>query len=133
MKAPKGEELYEIGINRPVFCSSEAEPFPARSVTDGKWDTCWRPAGMEGGEWVMVDLEGTKEIKEIRITFAGIVKGEFEVSLSKDRTQFERIFASGERPALTHLTLNPSLTTARYVRIRFLEEAAGVCKMEIWA
>ncbi len=131
MKAPKGEELYEIGINRPVFCSSESEQFPARSVTDGQWDTCWRPVGSEGGEWVMVDMEGTKEVKEIRITFAGIVKEEFEVSLSKDRLRFERIFASGTRPALTHLTLNPNLTTARYVRIRFLEEAAGVCKMEI--
>lgn len=133
MKAPKGEKLYEIGENRPVFCSSAAEQFPARSITDGSWDTCWRPADTKDGAWIMVDMEGTKEIREIRIAFAEMVYGEFEVSLSKDREGFEVIFESGKRPALTHLTLTPHDSMARFIRLRFLEQAAGVCRMEILA
>lgn len=130
MGAPKREERYEIGINRPVFCSSAAEQFPARNVTDGSWDTCWRPAEEGNGEWIMVDMEGTKEIREIRIVFAEMAYGEFEVSVSKDREGFERIYSSGKRPALTDLTLM-SNCQARFIRLRFLEQAAGVRRVEI--
>ncbi len=133
MKAPKGEKLYEIGINRPVFSSSAAEKFPARSVTDGSWDTCWCPAEKRDGEWIMVDMEGTKEIREIRITFAEMVHGEFEVALSGNREGFEVLYASGERPELTHLTLKPQDKEARFIRIRFLEQAVGIRRMEILA
>lgn len=133
MKAPEREGLFEIGINRPVFCSSAAEQFPARSVTDGSWDTCWRPAEADSEAWIMVDMEGTKEIREIKVVFAEIVHGEFEISVSKDREGFKVIYTSGKRPELTDLTLTLQESRARFIRIRFFGETAGVCRMDIMA
>lgn len=133
MKAPKGEKLFEIGVNRPVFASSAKEQFPARSITDGSWETCWRPAEAEDGAWIMVDMEGTKEIREIGIAFEEMVYGEFEIALSKDRKEYDRVYDSGERPALTHLTVNLRDKEARYVRILFKGQAVGIRRVAILA
>ena len=72
MGPPPRQALDEIGLYRPVFASGEDPQCPAKNVTDGQWETCWKPASPEAGQWVMVDLEGTKDVEGIHVVFRGI-------------------------------------------------------------
>lgn len=139
--APKPKELHQISIYRPVFFSSEKAGEEARNVVDGREETFWHcetpgePLMLEGKgycNWLMVDLEGTKEIKEINFTFEKMIYTEFAVALSEDRKNMRKIYQSGERPALTHLSLKAEERT-RYICLLLTGSETGVRKIDIYA
>ena len=132
MGAPEKKRRYEIALNRPVFCSSALEEFPARNVTDGSYQTCWRAASQESGEWIMVDLEGTKKVERLCIDFADVVKGNIQIQLSDDRKQFRNIYVSDKSDVSTGLEFSFIDTQTRYIRLLYLDKPAGVCKIEVW-
>ena len=116
-----------------MFASGEAPQCPAKNVTDGQWETCWKPASPEAGQWVMVDLEGTKDVEGIHVVFRGMVQHAVEVALSHTREDFRTIYNSGERPAVTDVSLDNLGQQARFIRVRFPGETTPICKIEVFA
>lgn len=133
MGAPKRIGLDEIGVYRPVFCSSESPEHLAKSVTDGEVETSWLPASQEEGQWVMVDLEGSKDFAEVHVSFTQMVQEEVEISLSDDREHFRQIFSSGSRPETTDFVLSGLGERARFIRVRFTGKAYPVRAVKIYA
>ena len=133
MGAPKRIGLDEIGVYRPVFCSSESPEHLAKSVTDGEGETSWLPASQEEGQWVMVDLEGSKDFAEVHVSFTQMVQEEVEISLSDDREHFRQIFSSGSRPETTDFVLSGLEERARFIRVRFTGKAYPVRAVKIYA
>ena len=133
MGPPPRQALDEIGLYRPVFASGEDSQCPAKNVTDGQWETCWKPASPEAGQWVMVDLEGTKDVEGIHVVFRGMVQHAVEVALSHTREDFRTIYNSGERPAVTDVSLDNLGQQARFIRVRFPGETTPICKIEVFA
>jgi beta-galactosidase len=133
MAPPPRQALDEIGLYRPVFASGEDPQCPAKNVTDGQWETCWKPASPEAGQWVMVDLEGTKDVEGIHVVFRGMVQHAVEVALSHTREDFRTIYNSGERPAVTDVSLDNLGQQARFIRVRFPGETTPICKIEVFA
>ena len=82
--------------------------------------------------WLMIDLEGTKEIKEINFTFEKIIYTEFAVALSDDRKNLRKIYQSGKRPALTYLSLKAEERT-RSICLLLTGSETGVRKIDIYA
>ncbi|MGI6255868.1 MAG: discoidin domain-containing protein [Acutalibacter sp.] len=130
--APKRIGLDEIAVYRPVFCSSESPEHLAKSVTDGEGSTSWLPGSQESGQWVMVDLEGSKDFAEIHLSFTQMVQEEFIVSLSDDREHFRQIFSSGARPETTDFVLSGLGERARFIRLSFPGKAYPVRAIGIY-
>lgn len=126
MAMPEAGESFNIGINRPVFASSAHPGFPARSVTDGNRDTCWRAASNQPGEWIMVDLEGEKPVDRAGIYFGEITSNPYEISISKDRVHFEVITASIGKAVNSFLDINLAGKNLRYLRMKFPEEPFAI-------
>ena len=122
-----------ISLNRPVFCSSAHKEHPGKNVTDGSFNTFWYPAEEETGGWILVDLEGTKEVKSITLEFNAVMNGVYELALSDDRKEFRQIYLAREGDANSFLTVHLSSERARFVRARFPGEAVGIVKIEVMA
>lgn len=129
--APRRDHMNNIGINRPVFCSSAMEEYPARNVVDGDHATLWRAASDAAGEWVLVDLEGTKEIREVCVVFESVTNAVYEIALSDDRKQYRRIYVSEAGDFNSFVTVPLDHTKARYVRVRFMGEWAAIVSVSV--
>ena len=128
---PKYERLSNIGKNRPVFFSSAKQEHPALNVTDDRYETFWIPDTDAPGEWVLVDLEGTKEIKEVTVVFAGITNALYEIALSDDRQEYHTIYVSGENDNNSSVTYPLKDTKARYIRVRFVNKPVPIVKINV--
>ncbi|WP_417297123.1 glycoside hydrolase family 2 protein [Eisenbergiella porci] len=131
--APERKQLSNISLNRPVFCSSAHKEHPGKNVTDGSFNTFWYPAEEETGGWILVDLEGTKEVKSITLEFNAVMNGVYELALSDDRKEFRQIYLAREGDANSFLTVHLSSERTRFVRVRFPGEAVGIVKIEVMA
>lgn len=131
--APERKQLSNISLNRPVFCSSAHKEHPGKNVTDGSFNTFWYPAEEETGGWILVDLEGTKEVKSITLEFNAVMNGVYELALSDDRKEFRQIYLAREGDANSFLTVHLSSERSRFVRVRFPGEAVGIVKIEVMA
>ena len=131
--APQRERLWDIAVDRPVFCSSEASGHPARNVVDGTWESWWHPEGEAAGEWLQIDLEGTKEIRRLRLSFTELVRERYEIALSDDGLSYRELYLSKKGDMNSFLELTVHGEKARYVRLRFLSRPSGVNKLEILA
>lgn len=131
--APEREALCNIGISRPVFYSSAQKEHPGRNITDGEADTFWCPETEEADSWILVDLEGTKEISQVAVVFTRVVSEPFEIALSDDRVQFRQKYLAKEGNANSFLTVKLHQEKARYVRVRFPGRPSGIISMEILA
>lgn len=130
--APEREKRYNIAPDRPVFCSSEAEAHPARNVTDAAGEDFWYPARQDAGEWLLVDLEGSKEMEEVTVVFTEVVNEAYEIALSDDREEFRTVYHSEGGDANSFLTVHLHGERARYVQLLFPNLPAAVLRMEIW-
>lgn len=128
---PIREQTSDIGKNRPVFCSSGSEENPARNVTDGDYGTCWKPCADTFGEWVLVDLEGTKEVREVCVVFGQVTNVLYEIALSDDRKHYRTIYQSGREDYNSFVSLPLEYTKTRYVRVLFPKEAEAVVRIII--
>ncbi len=131
--APERKRLDDIGINRPVFCSSAQAEHPARNVTDGSFQTCWLPQDDTPGQWILVDLEGTKEMQEIVIFFEGIVQERYEVAVSDDRKVFHKILESEKGNTTSDVSIRMNGEKYRYIQISYPEKAAGIILVRVMA
>ncbi|MCI9664814.1 MAG: beta-galactosidase [Lachnospiraceae bacterium] len=131
MGAPKRERMWDIAVNRPVFSSSAAPEHPGRNVVDGTWSSWWHPARETAGEWIQVDLEGTKEIRRLRLSFTELVRESYEIALSDDGLSYRELYLSGEGDVNSFLELTVHDEKARYVRLCFRGRPSGVNKFEI--
>ena len=66
-----------------------------------------------GGNVYCEDVEG------IHVVFRGMVQHAVEVALSHTREDFRTIYNSGERPAVTDVSLDNLGQQARFIRVRF--------------
>lgn len=131
--APWKKEMYDIAIDRPVFCSSADPVHPGRNIVDGSEETWWYPEKEREGEWILVDLEGSKEIKRIDLSFTDIAGRAFEIGISDDKINFKNIYVSEATDEKSFLELNLSNLRARYVRIFFKGKPIKMKKVELWA
>lgn len=129
--ARKKKDIYDIAINRPIACSSASSGHLGKNVTDAQLDTWWFPIKTEAGEWVQVDLEGSKEILRLGISFIEPINERFEIECSDDGQDYRSIYISNKES--TFLELNLDNVKTRYVRIRFCGKPVGVSKIELWA
>lgn len=130
---PERKRYFNIAINRPVFYSSADLEHPGRNITDGVWETWWYPAKTEAGQWAQIDLEGTKEVKKLSVSFTEVVSDGFEIAFSDDGENYRDIYTSKKGDADSFLDQNLYNEKTRYVRIRFSGKPAGVNKLELWA
>ena len=140
-EAPKREQLNQISMYRPVFFSSERVGNEARNIADGSEGTFWhcgdseKPIQLEGTEyphWLMLDLEGTKEIREINLAFEDMIYTKFAVALAEDRGNLKQVYVSDKRPVLTHLTLKME-EQSRYICLLLSDKEPSVRKMDVYA
>lgn len=129
---PEREKLFDIAIDRPVFYSSANLEHPGKNLTDGTWETWWYPASEEAGEWIQVDLEGTKEVKKLGVFFQDVVNDGFEIALSDDGESYRNVYVSEKGNADSFLNINLHHEKTRYVRVRFSGKPVGVNKLELW-
>ena len=80
-----------------------------------------------GGNIYCEDVEG------IHVVFQGMVQHAVEVALSHSREDFRTIYNSGERPAVTDVSLDNLGQQARFIRVRFPGETTPICKIEVFA
>ena len=131
MGMPVRDHLNDIGRNRPVFFSSAREDSPARNIVDGEYGTCWQADREEPGEWVMVDLEGSKEVAEVGIVFPRVAKVAYVVELSDDQKQYETVYLSREDDCNSFVTLPLERRKTRYIRIRFPGKPVAVACVSV--
>lgn len=128
---PKRDSLSDIGINRPVFCSSASGEHPARNVTDGSYESFWKADGESDGEWILVDLEGTKEIKEVGVVFGNVTNEIYEIALSDNRRDYRTIYVSHNADYNSFVMVSLEETNARYVRVLFPGKSEAVVKVSV--
>lgn len=128
---PERDSLSDIGINRPVFCSSASDEHPARNVVDGTYESFWKANSESSGEWIVVDLEGTKEIMEICVVFKEVINEIYEIALSDNRKDYRTIYVSGDTDYNSFVTVPLAQTKARYVRIYFPGKSEAVAKVAV--
>lgn len=129
MGMPERNTLSDIGLNRPVFCSSASDEHPARNVADGNIENFWTAGCNSDGEWIMVDLEGTKEIREVCVVFREVVNQIYEIALSDNRADYRTIYVSGDKDYNSFVAVPLEQTKARYVRICFPGKSVAVARV----
>lgn len=128
---PERESLSDIGINRPVFCSSASDEHPARHAVDGNYENFWKANCESYGEWIMVDLEGTKEIKEICIVFKEVINEIYEIALSDNREEYQTIYTSSDTDYNSFIAIPLEQTKTRYVRVYFPGKNVAITRITI--
>ena len=129
---PKYSKSFNIGVSRPVFTSSEQTDFAARNVTDPSSTKPWRATAMQQGEWIMVDLEGSKPINRAEVVFEEVNNNPYEISVSSNGVEFEVIALSKDRAVNSFLDISLAGKSFRYFRILFPEEAATITKIKLF-
>lgn len=128
---PERDSLSDIGINRPVFCSSASNEHPARNVVDGNYESFWQANCESDGEWIMVDLEGAKEIREICVVFREVINEIYEIALSDNRRDYRTIYVSGNADYNSFVTVPLEQTKARYVRVCFPGKSKAIARVSV--
>jgi beta-galactosidase len=126
MQPPSTDKSVSIGVDRPVFASSFHPDYPSRNATDGDWQTHWRPAEEKAGEWIMIDLEGTKKVSRADIIFEKINSEAFEISTSNDGSNFSTVAISEDGSINSFLNINLTGKSIRYLRIKFPKKPVGI-------
>ncbi len=132
MQPPYADRSFSIGTHRPVFASSSQTDYPSRNVTDGSYETYWRPEEENEGAWIMVDLEGSKTVSRADIIFEKTHGETFEISTSDDRKSFNTIFASNDGRINSFLTLDLSGKQVRYLRVKFISKPTGIRMIDLF-
>ncbi|MBD2848124.1 beta-galactosidase [Paenibacillus sp. IB182496] len=133
---PRADAPADIALHRPVFCSSQAADSPAMHVTDARAATCWRPASGAAGEWLAVDLEGTKQASLAHVTL-DLTPEEgwppLELACSSDGRQYAPLPGVQRDDASVSVSVALPAEGLRYLRIRFPQRAAAVRAVSIWS
>lgn len=130
---PKFETGALLSEHKPVFCSTFRKGYPSGNLTDTNEKVSWLPETDANGEWVMVDLEGSRDVGCISIHFRKPVIVPFHVSISTDREEFTEIsnvqFMEDRKTIKTFL----SFCTLRYVKIFFPAKTQELEEIRIFA
>ena len=134
MKAPRTGESFNIARNRPVFCSSYADGFSPMHVTDGEPDTSWRSGSDQSSEWIMVDLEGSKNADKAIITLAEPLEDQTALTITCSFNRKRFMAVSGIRASEDNCALLVELPAAglRYLKVSFPEKPVPVREIEIF-
>ena len=130
---PKRDKSFNIGVSRPVFASSEQPGYAARNVTDQSSTRPWRATEKKQGEWIMVDLEGSKPVNRGEIFFEEVNSNPFEISISSNGADFEVIAVSKDRAVNSFLDISLGGKSLRYFRVQFPEESAAIIKIKLFS
>ncbi len=133
MGEPKRRNRYNIGVDRPVFCSSEQIQHPARSVTEQSMESYWLPETNEPAQWVMVDLEGTKQIDHLFICFCEVATDGYAIELSDDGNVFREIYVAEKNTYQSFAEIQTKGEKARFVRAYFNNRAVGITEIMVFA
>lgn len=119
-KSAAGELLSE---HKPVFCSSFKKGHPSGNLTNRNEKETWLPETDGGGEWVMVDLEGSRSAGGLSLHFKEMSAVPCRVLISEDREMFTELFnlhlSEDKKTIKAHL----SSCMLRYVKVIFPEKA----------
>lgn len=132
MEFPKSDKSFNIGVSRPVFSSSEEPDYAARNVTDPNSTKSWRAGEKKPGEWIMVDLEGSKPVNRGELFFEEVNSKPYEISISGNGVDFEVITVSKDRAVNSFLDISLGGKSFRYFRVLFPEEAAAVFRIKLF-
>lgn len=127
---PKPEPGTLLSSHKPVFCSSFRKNHPSGNLTDPDTGLTWLPETDGNGEWITVDLEGSRKAGCIIIRFEEQLAVPFAVSISTDRetfTDIEDLHVSEDKKTVTSYL---SACPLRYVKVSFPgkpQEMQSVC------
>lgn len=130
---PKRDKSFNIGVSRPVFASSEQPDYAARNVTDQSSTKPWRATAKKQGEWIMVDLEGSKPVNRGEVFFEEVNSNPFEISISSNGVDFQVIAVSKDRAVNSFLDISLAGKSLRYFRVQFPEESAAIIKIKLFS
>lgn len=118
-----------ISNHKPVFCSSFSTNYPASSLTEENSEL-WIAQELKG-QWVMVDLEGTRRVTATEVTFGEKVREGYRLYYSCDGERF--IELSGgvvKEDTLIRYSLVP--TDMRFLRVIFEGEVQSLKNIRIY-
>ncbi len=130
---PVSDKNFNIALHRPVFYSSSHKEHSGKNITDGDKESYWYPETDKPGEWIMVDLEGSKEVKSASVVFTESNNKNYEVGVSDDGRRFRTVFTSKPEELMRSAEFNLAFSRVRYLRIRFTDAPAGIRRIEILA
>ena len=78
-----------------------------------------------------MDLEGTKEVREICVVFPKVTNLIYEIALSDNREDYRTVYVSGETDYNSFVVVPLEQTKARYVRIRFPGKSEAVARITV--
>lgn len=129
---PKSDKSFNISVSRPVFASSEQQDYPSRNVTDPNTTRSWRAAFGKQGQWIMVDLEGSKPVTRGEVFFEDVSSNPYEISISSNGIDFEVLAVSNGKTVNSFLNINLAGKSFRYFRVKFPEESIAVMKINLY-
>lgn len=134
LRPPRSGESVNIAKNRPVFCSSFEEGYSAMHVTDASANTCWRPNSEREGQWIMVDLEGSKlaERAIIRLAVADGAVPPYQLSCSFDKQRYTLLTEAEPGTEAGSLVVKLPAGGLRYLRLQFPQAVAAVREIAIY-
>ncbi len=133
MAMPESEKTFNTASNRPVFCSSAHPDYSAKNITDEICDMPWRAASENPGEWIMIDLEGSKPAERAVIVFDEASRKPYEVSISNDGVNFEVLLDCRDSSVNSFLDILLKGKFLRYLRIKFLEEPIAIRRINVYS
>lgn len=132
MKPPYADKSFSIGKHRPVFASSFDPNYPSRNITDDNYETCWRAEKEQPGEWIMIDLEGSKAVSRADIIFEDMSSQPLEIGISDDRKTFNTVLHLNDGSINSFLSVSLSGKKVRYLRVKFIEKPIGIRSIDLF-
>lgn len=132
MQPPYKDKSFSIGKHRPVFASSFDPNYPSRNITDDNYETCWHAEKEQPGEWIMIDLEGSKAVSRADIIFEDMSSQPFEIGISDDGKTFKTILVLNDGSINSFLSVSLSGKKVRYLRVKFIEKPIGIRSIDLF-
>jgi glucose/arabinose dehydrogenase len=105
-----------LSLNKPVTSSSDGGCCPAKNAVDGSLTTRWASAANIDPSWIYVDLQATKHITHVRLSWDASCAVAYRVETSSDHatwtSRFSTSTGNGGVDDITGLSVD-----ARYVRM----------------
>jgi hypothetical protein len=127
--APAVSEMLLAG-NRPCWVSSGKDKGAAN---DGSAATSWIPDAHDTGKWWKLDTEATYSFNRIQITFPKPAVYRYTIETSPDGSQWEQVIdqSANNEIVASQMHVGELGRDSRFVRIKFLSQAAGIAEIRV--
>lgn len=126
--APEKSVVFLISENKPVFASNFLQGHLPTYITEAD-ERCWKPCNQEDA-WIMLDLEGEQEIREIHLWVVAETQAEsLEIEISgngKDFWPMELVYDESFYRLM-------KTATCRFIRIKVAGAVKGVREIRVFS